>query len=210
MKKLLFLGITLFFALLITGCVTSSLYKNSTETHRNFVEEVSSFLITADGKQLIVVGKQYHYIFAAEDETLKFILTWPEKKRVKASFENFVINSNQAVSGMYTLTVAGQDLTAESNKLLVSKGFISNVSQKTLVYHGALHGVRYLADKFTLPTTMQLNQRYSITMREDYPSASAVLGRILLTPLAMAADGILLVGGIPAFLLSGSLGLSGQ
>jgi hypothetical protein len=212
MKKLLLLSVTLCFALLTqTGCVTSSLYKDSVEAHRDFIEEVNSFLITADGKQLIVVGKQYHYIFAADDETLKFILTWAEKKRVKASFENFVINSNQAVSGMYTLAVdTGQSLTAESNQLLVSKGFVNNTVQKTLVYHGALHGVRYLADKFVLPATMQLNQKYSITMREDYPSASSVLGRILLTPLAMAADGLLLVGGIPVFLLSGSLGLSGQ
>jgi hypothetical protein len=211
MKKLLFLSVTLLCALLMTGCVTSALYKDSAETHRDLLEEVSSFLITADGKQLIVVGKQHHYIFAADDETLKFILTWAEKKRVKAGFENFVINSNQTVSGMYTLTVdAGQDLSAEANKLLTSKGFTSNATQKTLVYHGALHGTRYLADKFVLPATMQLNQKYTIAMREDYASASSVLGRILLTPLAMAADGLLLVGGIPVFLLTGSLGLSGQ
>jgi hypothetical protein len=210
MKKLLFLSVTLFFVLFISGCVTSALYKDSAEAHRDFVEEVSSFLITADGKQLIVVGKQHHYIFAANDETLKFILTWPEKKRVKAGFENFVINSNQAVSGMYTLTVdATQDLTAESNQLLVSKGFVNNTTQKTLTYHGALHGTRYLADKFVLPATMQLNQKYTITMREDYAysSASSVLGRLLLTPLAIAADGLLLIGGIPVYLLSGSLGL---
>ena len=195
MNKILTLLIALSFLIFGGACFTSALYDNPAEDTRNFVEEVSTFLITQDGKSLIVAGKQHHYIFAIND-TLKFILNWSEKKRIKTAFQNFAIRSNQSVSGMYTLTVNdGQDLAPEIKKLLLSKGFSENKSQNTLEHHGWLQGTRYLADKFKMPAAMQLNQKYSINMTEYQPSASAIVKRILLTPLAVAADGALIVIG---------------
>ncbi len=202
MKKPLILLVAVCFLIFGGACFTPELYKHPAEDSRTFVEEVSTFLITQDGKNLIVVGKQHHYIFTPSD-TLKFILTSPEKKYVKASFNGFSISSDQAVYGSYTLTVdAKQGLPAESIKLLIAKGFTHNAKQKNLTYQGSVQGTRYLADKFQLPATMQLNQKYTITMRESYASASATMERILLTPLAIAADGLLILGGIPVLIFA--------
>lgn len=201
MKQILILLTALIFLTLGGACVTPALYK-STGSKGTIEEVVSSFLITQDGKQLIVVGKKHHYIFAVND-TLKFILTWPEKKRVNAKFYNFVINADQTVTGSYTLVVdAGQDLGPEALKLLLSKGFVPNNHQKTMLYFGSLQGKRYLADKFELHAMMQLNKEYMIPMRENYVSTSATIERILLTPLAVAADGVVVIGGIPLLLLT--------
>lgn len=202
MKKTLSLLAALSFLIFGGACFTPALYRESTVASRNFIEEISTFLITQDGKQLIVAGKQHHYIFAVND-TLKFILTWPEKKRVKAAFQGFSVRSDQSVSGMYTLSVDyGQDLSPEMKKLLLSKGFSDNKAGKKLYHSGWLQGTRYLADKFELPATMQLNQNYSINMTEYQPSASTTIKRILLTPLAIAADGLLILGGMPVLLFA--------
>ncbi len=203
MNKLLILFCALCFLIFGGACFTPELYKHPAEDSRTFVEEINSFLITQDGKNLIVVGQQHHYIFTPSD-TLKFILTAPEKKYVKASFNTFSISSDQSVYGSYTLTVdAKQGLPAETGKLLIAKGFTNNPTQKNLTYHGSVQGTRYLADKFQLPATLQLNQKYTINMRESYTSASATMERILLTPLAIAADGLLILGGIPVLIFAG-------
>jgi hypothetical protein len=200
MKKTFTLLVALSFLIFGGACFTPALYEKSAEETHNFVEQISTFLITQDGKSLIVVGKQHHYIFNAND-TLKFILTWPEKKRVKTTFSNFVISSDQTVAGSYYLTVdANQNLSAETHKLLISKGFNENKLEKTLVYTGFIQGVRYAADQFELPATLQLNQNYTITMTENQTSASATIKRILLTPLAVTADGLLILGGTPVLL----------
>lgn len=202
MKKPLMLLVALFFLVFGGACFTPALYDKSAEETRNFVEEVSTFLITQDGKNLIVAGKQHHYIFAV-NETLKFILTWPEKKRVKAEFQSFSVRSDQSVSGMYSLTIDyGNDLSPEMKNLLLAKGFSDNKAEKKLYHSGWLQGTRYLADKFDMPAAMKLNQKYTIKMTEYQPSASAAIKRILLTPLAVAADGLLILGGVPILLFS--------
>lgn len=201
MKKPLVLLVALSFLIFGGACFTPLLYDKPVEASRSFTEDVSTFLITENGKQLIVIGKEHHYIFNAND-TLKFILQWSEKKRVSASFSNFYIKSDQSLSGSYTLTIkSSQSLTAAENKLLISKGF-KKTARKTLVYRGDLQGTRYLADKFKVPATMQLNQKYTIKMVEYEFSAAKVVKRILLTPLALTADGLLILGGGPVLLLN--------
>ena len=185
--------------------MTSNLYKStgSVIEKRTFDEEISAFLITKDGKQFIVVGKKYHYIFPTT-ETLKFILTWSEKKRVKATFNEFTTSSYQSVSGKYTLTVdTGNNLAPEINDLLASKGFTRQNSDNSLSYSGIITGTRYLADKFDLPAPLQFNQKYTIAMSEEYSSISPTVTteRILLTPLTIAADGVILIFGMPVALV---------
>lgn len=199
MKKSLILCAALFFLIFGGACMTMALYDQSHLASRTFTEEVSSFLMTQDTNQLIVIGQKHHYIFTTND-TLKFILGGFEKNRVKATFNNFVINSDQSVSGEYTLTVDALNLPLESKKLLIAKGFV--FSPTVLTYRSAVQGKRYLADQFVLPITLQFNQKYNITMHENYVSNSATIERILLTPLAIVADGVLIMGGVPLAILA--------
>lgn len=202
MNKILTLLIAFCFLVFGGACFTPALYDKPAEETKNYVEEVSSVLITQDGKNLIVAGKQHHYIFAAND-TIKFILTWAEKKRVKAEFHDFSVRSDQSVSGGYSLTVDnGQGLTPEMKTLLLSKGFTNNEIGKKFYHSSWLQGTRYSADKFAMPKAMQLNQKYTINMTEYQPSASAAIKRILLTPLAVVGDGLLILGGVPILLFS--------
>lgn len=203
MKKILTLLIAVSFLIFGGACFTPALYDKPAEQTRHFVEVVNTFLITQDGKNLIVAGKQHHYIFTPND-TLKFILAWPERKRVKVTFNNFSITSDQTVLGSYQLRIDNADnLTNETLKQLSLKGFTRSASLPLfLTYYGQIQGTRYLADKFQLPAAMQFSRTYSISMIEHQPSATEAMKRILLTPLAVAADGLLILGGVPILIFS--------
>ena len=168
MKKPLVLLAALSFLIFGGACMTAKLKSSHPieEIHAS-IEEVSSFLITKDDKQLIVIGKEYHYIFTANDETLKFILRWPENNRVKATFSSFNIKNDQSLSGSYTFKVDNRNgLTPELSRLLISKGF-TKTNNEIFIYQAKLKGTRYLAGDFKVPSTMQLKQKYSITMVES-------------------------------------------
>jgi len=202
MKKIITLLAAFSFLIFTGACFTPALYDKPAEETKNFVEEVSTFLITQDGQSLIVVGKQHHYIFTAND-TLKFVLGWAEKKRVKANFDHFTISSDQTMYGSYSLTVnMDNSLSVAAKNELLKHEFKQEQKQNTLTYRGSVNGVRYLAGDVTIPATLQLNQKYTIQMTEHYASTSAAIQRVLLTPLALVGDGLLILGGIPVLLLT--------
>ena len=178
MHKTLILFAALSFLIFTGACFTPSLYNDRAKMH-SFKEEVKTFLITENGQQLIVVGKEHHYIFPASD-MLKFILPWSEKNRVKASFSSFRIKTDQSLSGTYNLTIRNtENLSPEIHQELIAKGFADNKALKILTYHGMLRGKRYLANDVKVPETMQLNTKYTINMREEEPmSVSDVAKRI--------------------------------
>ena len=205
MKKILLLLLTLSFLLVGGACFTPLVYKNKTQ---HYQEEISSFLITKEGEKLIVIGKEYHYIFPA-DETLKFVATWSNKAQIHATFSTFRVKTDQTLSGTYTFSIGDQQypLVPEIKKLLVSKGFEPHVGLKNrMTYTGQLQGSRYLIGELEIPPTMKLSKTYQISMMEKQVlSASEVTKRILLTPLALSADGLIILGGVivsPFVLLS--------
>lgn len=200
-KKPLILLIALSFLIFGGACFTPMLYNQPMYKNHSFKEEVSSFLITKEGNKLIVIGKEHHYIFET-NEVLKFILQWSERKRVKASFSNFNIKTDQSLSGSYHLIIPlNNRLTPETKALLIAKGFIENTALNILDYHGKLQGERFLADNVKIPSTMQLNKKYSLHMIEETSMAEGLAKRILLTPVAIIADGIVLAGS-PIILLT--------
>ncbi|MCK5728513.1 MAG: hypothetical protein KAG10_09135 [Methylococcales bacterium] len=205
MKKILLLLLTLSFLMFGGACFTPLVYKDQTQ---HYQEEISSFLITKDGKKLIVIGKEYHYIFPADD-TLKFVSTWSNKAQIRATFSSFNIKTDQTLSGTYTFSIGDQryPIVSDIKQLLTSKGFEPHEGLKNrMTYKGQLQGTRYLIGELEIPQTLKLRKTYQISMIEKQVlSASEVTKRILLTPLALSADGIIILGGVivsPFVLLS--------
>jgi hypothetical protein len=200
MKKTVILLLTLSFLLFGGACFTPLVYENQ---KNYFTEEVSSFLITEDNQKLIVIGKEYHYIFDAH-QTLKFIsrASASEKKSIRVSFSSFNIKKDQSLSGSYTFKTS-QPLKPKFKKQLLAHGFTPHSAIKNLlIYKGNLNGTRYLINELKIPTAMKLSKTYQISMIEEQVlTASEVTKRILLTPLALTADGLIILGGIPIGLL---------
>ncbi len=170
----------------VSGCFTPMLYEP-----RTYDETALSFLVTEDGSRLVVLGEKYHYIFDDISPSLKEILLGPLHLRtvVVAVLANFYVNSDNVVTGDYVLSLSDQ-ASDEQRKRAMSAGFVP----PDLTLPGHLKGVRYSAEgfPFSAAQTQGFAHRYDARVREERSKAA----KILLTPVTVAADGVLILGGL--------------
>ncbi len=170
----------------VTGCVTRKLYEPST-----YDETALSFLVTEDGSRLVVLGEKYHYIFDDISPSLKGILLSPLNLRtvVVAVLANFYVNSDNVVTGDYFLSLSDH-ASDEQRESAVGAGFVT----PDLTLRGHLKGVRYNADGFPVSAaqTQGFAHRYGASVRVERSRTA----KVLLTPVTVAADGALILGGL--------------
>jgi len=183
-------GLSALAVLSTAGCFTSMLYG----PHK-YDETALSFYMTEDGSKLVVLGEKYHYILDDVSPSLKHILLSPLELRtvVVADLSNFSVNSDNVVTGDYKLSL--QDTATEvQRRNAIDAGFV--VPELTL--SGNLKGQRYSAEGFRLPKDTQKFARPYVVSIDEPRSMTA---KILLTPLAVTADGILILAGTALVLL---------
>ncbi|VWC46427.1 5-formyltetrahydrofolate cyclo-ligase [Burkholderia lata] len=176
--------------LALSGCFTPALYENHDET---YVEHVSAFMITKDGKKLVVLGERYHYIFDLPDK-LRPVLTASYRKSLHTSFGSFRVDGSD-VTGQYR-TVLSKDAPDDERQAATADGF--RTSRTQIALDGNVVGKRYSTEGFSLKpdsTAQSFNERYTVAI-DEAPSAFAKGLRILATPVTVAADGVLVLGGI--------------
>jgi hypothetical protein len=166
------------------GCLTARLY----DTEYN--ETALSFLVTEDGSRLVVLGKQHHYIFHDIPPSLKEILLGQLRTVVVADLSNFYVRTDNVVTGDYTLSMS-EGASDEQRRSAIEAGFTG----PRLALSGHLEGVRYSAEGFpSTAHTQEFTRPYVVTIREQ-ESGAKIAGKILLTPVTVAADGALILGG---------------
>ncbi|MBN3726009.1 hypothetical protein [Burkholderia sp. Ac-20379] len=186
-------------SLLLSACITPQLFKDD-----HYTETVSRFMITADGKQLVVLGEQYHYIFALPD-TLRAVLMSRYRESLKSSFFGFRVEGD-AITGHYSTELLA-NAPVDEQQAATRDGFKSAHGKLSL--EGELEGKRYTTSSFTQGLSAQsFNHPYKVYIREALSPAAMGL-RLLATPVTVAADGVLLLGGVlllpvAAVALSGS------
>lgn len=178
----------------VMGCVTKKLYE-TLETHDTQYDETAlSFLVTEDGSKLVVLGDRYHYIFDDIAPSLTHVLGGPLRTVVGADLTKFRVRRDNAVTGDYTLRLFEQ-ASDEQLRSAIEAGFVA----PGLTLSGHLKGVRYSAEGFALPpATQRFTRPYVVSIIED--AESKLAAKIVLTPLAVAADGLIVLG-IVALLL---------
>lgn len=173
----------------ITGCLTSSLYEDKTKRYQ---ETIASVFVSKDEKNIVVIGEYYHYIFDAPKPVMD-TLNGSFQKSVKATFQNFRLDSNNTITGEYMLRMnANSD---QSHRQAALKAGYNSLPDNTLVYRGKLKGKRYGDGGLQLPVTKkQLNNFYriSITVPDN-----TLMKKVLLTPITVAADGVLFIAASP-------------
>lgn len=182
--KLIFtrvLCLTLIFSQI--SCVTKSLYEKSYER-----DKVSGFYVSADNKMMVVIGEKYHYTFPL-DSSLKGVLGWAGRSKIDARFTQFEQLSNERVSGSYTLLVEDKLLDDGEKIYLNEIGFTQEKSVFRL--SKTMTGNYYLAGDAKYSSAF--NRQYDIQLIRD-PSIPKPI-RIALTPVTVASDGVLWIGG---------------
>ena len=173
-------------ASILSGC-TLKLFSD-----KQYKVHVSSILISQDNKNIVVVDKEYHYIFDAPD-VLTRTLTSPYHKFVKGSLGSFHVDGSGAITGSYLLSI-GKDAPEKVKADGIAVGFV--YAGENLIYGGKLSGYRYSSGGIQAKVDSQrLNKTYivDITAEQSTLEKSA---KSLLTPITVAADGVLLIGGI--------------
>jgi hypothetical protein len=178
-----------------TGCVTKKLYE-TLETHDTQYDETAlSFLVTEDGSKLVVLGEKYHYIFSDISPSLTQVLGSQLRTVVAADLANFRVRRDNVVTGDYTLHLSEQ-ASDEQRRSAAEAGFV--VPGLTLPGH--LKGVRYSAEGFpSPPETQRFTRPYVVSITED--AESKLAAKIMLTPLTVAADGVIVLGAVVLILL---------
>ena len=173
------------------GCFTPMLYG----PHK-YDETALSFYVTEDGSKLVVLGEKYHYIFDDVSPSLKHILLSPLELRtlVVANLTNFSVDSDNVVTGNYTLSLL-ETASEAHRRSAIAAGFA--VPELTL--SGQLKGLRYSAEGFRLPEADR--QTFSHPYVASVEEPRSMTTKILLTPLAVTADGVLILAGTALLLL---------
>lgn len=180
-------------AISLTACVETT---TGVWEHPAYGETISQFLATEDSHQLVFIGKDYHYIFP-DSASLLEILNWKDRGFLRAQFsEPFRVDSSNAVTGMYAITCECWGITSDQVSWLEHRGFKRGAEVDgvvTLRKEGDIAGKRYASGGIQLPDISRLNKSYEIQIETDFSNAG-VAGRIALTPIAVAEDGIATVG----------------
>ncbi|MFC0130643.1 hypothetical protein [Ralstonia solanacearum] len=176
----------------LTGCATAKLFEDD-----KYQETVDRFLVSENGKKLVVLGQRYHYILDMP-EHLQAVLSAPYRKRVTASLYDFVAEGDK-ITGNFNLQVrnARTRMTVEDRQRALADGFTEYYGD--LALQGSVSGTRYRTDGFKqeqVPSTF--NEPYRIDVVETMTSAGKAV-RLLATPVTLTVDGVLMIGAVVLF-----------
>jgi hypothetical protein len=184
---------------LLGGCATYGLSQAIKQKEYSYYKEtLRQVLITQDDKSIVIIGARHHYIVDAPASLVQAIRSGLHAQ-MRASFGTFGVDRDANLSGVIVLTL-GADATQEECEQAELLGFKVPATpggdvQRVRKYY--LQGKRYDAGDFQLPSQATLlNQSYEVSVRETMPiGGRAALA--LLTPVAVAADGTLILLAIP-------------
>lgn len=209
LKKVMLILSAISFMVLGGACVTTAVLESKSYNTKTYNETVSSFLVSADKKNILVLGKDRHYLFHFKPK-LQRILGSSINKKIHAEFNTFNLNTEKTtVRGNFRLKAMAEQVSAKEAATLKSLGFVLRSKTKTQPAHWQsyqyLSGKYYRAGNFALPQDSRyLNQSYNVKIRERSLKKSNGVRKALLTPLAIAADGALMIGAIPFLILGGA------
>lgn len=183
-----------------SGCLTAALMSGG--DRENYIEKVSSVLISADGKTLAIIGKDFHYLFDAP-QAIKAVLDPDLRDVVNVSFQTFSVDSAQRITGGYTLNIV-KTASAEQKEKAIDAGF-KPLPAGNLNFTGTLSGTRYSANGIQAESaTQKLRQEYTINVSAEKSTgakAATQAGKLLVTPITLAADGVLILVAVPLLLV---------
>lgn len=178
------------FSLFSSGCITSQVIGDK------FYEDViSGYLISQDHKSAVVLSNQYTYVFEL-DEQVQSILDAPYRDRVEMRIPRFTVSSDGLAVANYTILLDHPSL--QNRGMAIRDGFKADGVTR-LYKAGQLSGHRY--EKSITPDNVKLerfNQLRKVIVAEQ-PSTAGKVAQAAVSPVAAAADGMLMLFGVPLF-----------
>jgi hypothetical protein len=157
----------------------------------DYTEDVSNVFAASDKSNLVVIGARYHYIFKAPAGLLDALASGVHPS-MDAKFSDFYVDSQNHVSGSLKLII--RSVAPEASELASQFEFrkVGYSFEKVM----PLDGVRFVSPSSFASESTTLNRSYSVRVREPEGIAKRGL-KIAATPVTLAADGGLLLLGLP-------------
>ena len=186
-RKILTLGIAAS-TMPLSGCFPSRLASDI-----RYEERVNGVFISNDKKTLAVIGDEYHYIFDAHNQVIAALNPILHSSIRRATFGEFHVDGESRISGSLEL-YTNRNLTEEQKALASGAGFrVENNDEMTTSVR--LSGTRYRAKEGERPVVERLNTEYVVHVTAE-PSIGGKLARAAATPIAFAADGVVIIGAV--------------
>jgi hypothetical protein len=175
----------------LTSCVTDFLWGA-----RDYREEITQFYVGADGRYVVLMGVEYHYVFTDNSGTLRDILSLKQSGILGLGSKTyFNLDENNNLEGEIILKGPFDLLPREDAIKLQVLGFLpdnnNNISIK-LNLKGRRYSARYLGQQ---NTSQNLGNKYFVKVfyRKNTGFAEGV-GKAAITPVAVTLDAALLIG----------------
>lgn len=194
-REFLFSSLAVLVSSCVSGCITSRLFDP-----KHYTEEVASVLITKDEKQLIVITTGYHYIFDAPPILVNSLKS-SFHQALNADISNFFVRSTGETTGRVRLYLRGA--TDEALRAAIDSGFTKTPTGASTT--AVLKGNRYQAGSVQPTVQYKLNKTYQVGVIAEQSSGEKA-AKSMLTPITVAADGVLILFGVPLLILTIGIG----
>jgi hypothetical protein len=178
--------------LLSSSCVTNFLWGA-----RDYKEEISQFYIGSDGRYVVFMGPEYHYIFTDNSGILREVLSLKQKGALGVGSDIlFELDDNNNLEGDIILEGAIDLMSREDAIRLQLLGFIPNKKNDIEIkihLKGRRYSARFLSQK---PAAQEFDKnRYFVTVKyRKQTGIAAGVGKAAITPVAVTLDAALLIG----------------
>ncbi|MCG9760803.1 MULTISPECIES: hypothetical protein [Pseudoalteromonas] len=186
-KRINILKLALVSAILIFFSGGCSTYHEVTKTS-HYTDKISTFLKTEDGKHIIFVGRDHHYILRT-DPTLAKLLGGPFQAYISLEKSNFHISSLRGVEGTVDIKLsprAPSEIRAKSKIYGFKSGRVSVKLVGDRYDNGELDFTHF--EKFSYPLAINFDVEKSFSEKAS---------KALTTPLKAAAEGVYILLAVP-------------
>lgn len=199
MKKVFFPLLGLFIAIFLSlGCMSKALWEDDV-VYVPYQEKLDAFMSNPQDATVVFLGEKYHYIFSKNDD-FNFLLAHRTSKGLIFDVSHGYHNTNnEIVQSNFSIKVDKSIADKELVEWLEKKGY----TQSKVDFPIYLEGKRYIADKKVNAVAQKLSKVFVISINEQKVDKGNIVGKILLTPLAVAGDGVLVVVGGVVLIFAG-------
>lgn len=193
MIKKILLNLALCSSLLFQqSCLTKALWGKN-----YYTENIEKFLIGADGKYIVFLGAEYHYVLADHSGILRGITSLRQNNILTINSKKTYLDlaSNNDVEGYLVLQGPFGILPPEDVVMLRALGFSSDIEDNIVIkikLVGRRYQARYLGRD--LQNSSSLNAIYKIPVYYSDSSLIKGVGKAAVTPVTVTLDAVILIG----------------
>lgn len=201
-KKIWVLISCLMFMVFGGACMTMEMWDKTNYDKRELVEETATYFMSENTRLMVILGEKQHYVLNTPHQ-LKKIMKTPFAKKIKINFGKVnAFTHNNTATGQMKISINNQNLSPAEIKQLEDWNFYTTAKDDVHHAYYFYRGDYYDKGNFELPFHLQDQENKTQLKVILQTKKNEVVKKTLLTPVTLVADGVLVVVGIPLFLIA--------